>query len=60
VVTDALNDGLAPIRAKRADLARHPDIVRETLRRGIAEANDVADRTLREARAAMNMGYGLD
>lgn len=60
LVTDTLNDSLAPIRARRADLARERDIVRQTLRRGIAEANSVADRTLREARAAMNMGYGLD
>jgi tryptophanyl-tRNA synthetase len=61
LVTDALNDMLAPLRARRADLARHaPDVVRSTLSRGIAEANRAADATLREARAAMNMGYGLD
>ena len=61
LVTDALNDTLAPLRARRADLARHaPDVVRDTLSRGIAEANRAADATLREARVAMNMGYGLD
>jgi tryptophanyl-tRNA synthetase len=61
LVTHALNDTLAPLRARRADLARHaPDVVRSTLSRGIAEANRAADATLREARAAMNMGYGLD
>jgi tryptophanyl-tRNA synthetase len=61
LVTDALNDTLAPLRTRRADLARHaPDVVRDTLSRGIAEANRAADATLREARAAMNMGYGLD
>lgn len=61
LVTDALNDTLAPLRARRADLASHaPDVVRNTLSRGIAEANRAADATLREARAAMNMGYGLD
>ena len=61
VVTDALNDMLAPIRARRAVLARETrDVVRDTLSRGIAKANDAADVTLREARAAMNMGYGLD
>jgi hypothetical protein len=41
-------------------LERHPEIVLDTLRRGIASANVVADATLREARAAMNMDYGLD
>ena len=61
LVTDALNETLAPLRARRADLARHAaDVVRSTLSRGIAEANRAADATLREARAAMNMGYGLD
>ena len=61
LVTDALNDTLAPLRARRADLAHHaPDVLRNTLSRGIAEANRAADATLREARAAMNMGYGLD
>jgi tryptophanyl-tRNA synthetase len=61
LVTDALNDTLAPLRARRADLTRHaPDVLRNTLSRGIAEANRAADATLREARAAMNMGYGLD
>jgi tryptophanyl-tRNA synthetase len=61
VVTEALNEMLAPIRARRAALAQDArTVVRETLARGIAEANTIADATLREARAAMNMGYGLD
>ncbi|MGH9253551.1 MAG: tryptophan--tRNA ligase [Vicinamibacterales bacterium] len=61
VVTEALNDTLAPIRARRALLARDArDVVRDTLSRGIATANHAADATLREARAAMNMGYGID
>jgi hypothetical protein len=34
-------------------------VVADTLRGGIATANHVADATLREARAAMNMDYGL-
>jgi hypothetical protein len=33
--------------------------VSDVLRRGIATANDAANATLREARAAMNMDYGL-
>ena len=60
VVTEALNDALAPIRARRSDLARDPAVVRDTLVRGIAEANHIADATLRETREAMNMGYGID
>jgi tryptophanyl-tRNA synthetase len=59
-VTDALNDTLAPVRARRASLATHADdVVRDTLRRGIALANAVADATLKEVRQAMRMDYGL-
>jgi tryptophanyl-tRNA synthetase len=60
VVTEALNDALAPIRARREALTRDPAVVRDTLRGGIATATRIAEATLREARAAMNMGYGLD
>jgi tryptophanyl-tRNA synthetase len=60
MLTEALNAMLAPMRARRRELARDPDVVADTLRKGIAEANAVADRTLRQTRAAMNMGYGLD
>jgi tryptophanyl-tRNA synthetase len=61
IVTDALNDALAPIRARRVELARDATaVVRATLSKGIAEANRAAEATLREARDAMNMGYGID
>ena len=60
VVTDALNETLAPIRARRTQLAAHAaDVIRDTLRPGIATANRIADATLREVREAMRMGYGL-
>src|SRR5687767_2783602 len=59
VVTEALNAELAPFREKRLQLERDPAVVTDTLRRGIEHANTVADATLREARAAMNMDYGL-
>jgi tryptophanyl-tRNA synthetase len=60
LVTEALNTELAPLRDRRAEFERDPQVVVEVLRRGIAQANAVADATLREARAAMNMDYGLD
>lgn len=57
-LTTALNDTLAPIRAKRAELAKDArGVVRDVLQRGNARANEVADRTLREVRAAMHMVY---
>jgi len=60
LVTEALNSELQPLRERRARLATDPQMVLDVLRRGIAQANAVADATLREARAAMNMDDGLD
>lgn len=60
VVTDALNAELEPLRQRRATLAQDPTVVSAVLRRGNAEANKAADATLREARAAMNMDYGVE
>jgi tryptophanyl-tRNA synthetase len=55
-----LNDTLAPLREKRATLEKDADdVVRDVLVRGIAHANELAERTLAEVRAAMNMSYGL-
>lgn len=60
IVTEALNEKLRPIRERRELLARDPGIVTDALRRGNAAANEAADATLREVRAAMKMDYGLD
>jgi tryptophanyl-tRNA synthetase len=58
-LTTALNDTLAPLRAKRAELAKNaPEVMRSVLGRGNARANEVAERTLGEVRAAMHMVYG--
>ncbi|HEY0187349.1 MAG TPA: tryptophan--tRNA ligase [Cellulomonas sp.] len=53
VVTDALVAHLAPLRARRAELARDPAIVDEVLRAGAERANTIAEQTLAEVRAAM-------
>lgn len=59
-LVSALNDTLAPLRARRAALSQDAAaVVRDTLRSGNEHANRVADETLREVRAAMNMAYGL-
>lgn len=59
-VTTALNDTLAPLRKRRAELAKDaPAVVRHVLGLGIAQANKVANATLTEVRSAMNMSYGL-
>ena len=60
VVTEALNETFAPIRARRIELEKDgAEVVRRTLSAGIEHANRVGDATLRELRRAMNMDYGL-
>jgi tryptophanyl-tRNA synthetase len=56
VVITAIEALLTPIRARRATLRR--DDAEAVLRRGTERANDIADATLREVRAAMGMMYG--
>ena len=60
IVTDALNGELEPVRRRRAEFERDPQIVVDVLKRGNAYANQVADATLAEVRTAMNMDYGLN
>ncbi|GGN32455.1 tryptophanyl-tRNA synthetase [Actinoplanes campanulatus] len=57
VVTEAVNDYLAPIRARRAEYARDRSYLRTVLREGNERARAVADTTLAEVRAAMNSHY---
>ena len=56
-VTAAVNDRLAPIRARRAEYARDLGYVRQVLRDGNERANAVACLTLAEVKTAMGMGY---
>lgn len=56
-LTDALNTELAPLRARRAELAADPGHLTEVLRRGNERANEVAEQTLAEVRSAMGMDY---
>ncbi len=57
VVTEAVNEGLAEHRARRAELARDPGYVTQVLHEGNARANEVAARTLATVRAVMGMAY---
>ncbi|GGN85949.1 tryptophan--tRNA ligase [Actinoplanes lobatus] len=57
VVTEAVNEYLAPIRARRAEYARDRAHLRTVLREGNERARAVADTTLAEVRAAMNCHY---
>ncbi len=57
VVIAAVNDMLAPVRARRAEIAADPGLVRTVLREGNERANDIAADTLAQVRAAMRMDY---
>ena len=56
-VTAAVNETLAPIRARRAEYARDLGYVRQVLRDGNERAGAIAAATLDEVRAAMGMRY---
>ena len=56
-VTEAVNERFAPVRARRAELARDPGYVRQVLRDGCDRARAVGDATLERVRAAMGMRY---
>ncbi|WP_042426260.1 tryptophan--tRNA ligase [Streptacidiphilus anmyonensis] len=57
VVTESVNERFAPVRARRAELARDRASLRELLRRGNKQANAVADATLDEVRTVMDAVY---
>ena len=57
VVTDAVNEWFAPVRARRAELAADPGYARQVLRDGCGRARALAAATLEEVRDAMGMRY---
>ena len=56
-VTMAVNELLAPVRARRAEYARDLGYVRQVLREGNERAEAIAAATLDEVRATMGMRY---
>jgi tryptophanyl-tRNA synthetase len=56
-VTAAVNDRLAPIRARRAELAADPGHLREVLAAGNARARAAADGTLAAVQRLMHTSY---
>ena len=56
-VSEAVNEYLAPIRARRGELARDRGHLRQVLREGNQRANAIAETTLDEVRAAMHSLY---
>ena len=56
-VTEALNEYLKPLRAKRAELAEDKELVKRVLESGVEKARAVAIETLDEVRTVMNMTF---
>jgi len=50
-----LQDLLAPIRARRAELARDPDYVLDVLREGTRTARAITQATLEEVREGLGL-----
>jgi tryptophanyl-tRNA synthetase len=50
-----MNQALAPIRAKRAELAARPDYVKEVLDDGAKHASVIAQATMQEVRQKMGL-----
>lgn len=57
MTAELLNEHLAPVRARRAELEKDPGYLLEILRRGNERANDVAHDTLQRVREVMGMLY---
>jgi tryptophanyl-tRNA synthetase len=57
LVTEAVNEGLAGHRARRAELVADPALLQRILADGNDRANSVADATLGDVRTAMKMVY---
>ena len=57
LVTEAVNEFFAPIRARRAELAADEDYLCSVLHAGNARACEIANATLEDVRTAMHMNY---
>ena len=55
VLSRHLNDTLAPLRSRRAELASHPDRVRDILEEGNARAREAAAETMEAVRQAVRL-----
>ena len=57
IVTESVNEFLAPHRERRAQFENDLDYVKDVLHEGNKRMNEIADETLDEVRAAMGMVY---
>ncbi|MGA2504038.1 MAG: tryptophan--tRNA ligase [Anaerolineales bacterium] len=54
-LAESLNGALEPFRAKRAEIAAQPDLVPSVLDDGAARARAIAEKTMQEVRAAVQL-----
>jgi tryptophanyl-tRNA synthetase len=54
-LADSLNGALEPFRAKRAEIAAHSDLVPSVLEDGAKRARAIAEKTMQEVRAAVQL-----
>jgi tryptophanyl-tRNA synthetase len=57
MVTDAVNDRLAPVRSRRAELMSDRSYLRSVLDAGTTRARGIAEATLADVRRLMHMAY---
>jgi tryptophanyl-tRNA synthetase len=57
ILTESLNEHLAPIRKKRQELQEDQQYILDVLSRGVQKARAEAEKTLLEVRLAMNMEF---
>jgi tryptophanyl-tRNA synthetase len=50
-----VNKALEPFRARRAEITAQPDLVPAVLANGASRARAIAEKTMREVRAAMQL-----
>lgn len=55
VLTESLNEHLRPLRARRAEFEKQPELIQRVLRDGVEQAREIARRTLDEVIHVMNM-----
>ncbi|MDX1682837.1 MAG: tryptophan--tRNA ligase [Phycisphaeraceae bacterium] len=56
-LAEVINETLEPMRERRAELEADPQRVDQVLREGTARANEVAEQTLADAKAAMGFDF---
>lgn len=55
LLTEAINEELKPLRARRHEIEKAPDYIKQVLQEGATKAREIAQQTLIEVRRAMNM-----